>query len=226
MAKEYVLAIDQGTTSTRAMLFQNNGTSAGAAQLEHEQIYPQAGWVEHDPKEIWDKTQQVVAKVFQDNNLTGDSIAAIGITNQRETTVVWDRNTGEPVYNAIVWQDTRTQAIVEELGALGGGADRYKAKVGLPLATYFSGPKVRWILDNVDSARERAEAGDLVFGNMDTWVIWNLTGGPDGGVHVTDVTNASRTLLMDVHRCCWDPELLDFFGVPAAMLPEIRPSVG
>jgi len=224
MAKEYVLAIDQGTTSSRAMLFKHDGTSAGVAQEEHEQIYPQAGWVEHDPKEIWDKTQQVTARVLRDNNLTAENIAAVGITNQRETTVVWDKNTGEPVMNAIVWQDTRTDKLVDEFSKDGGQA-RFQEQVGLPLATYFSGPKVRWILDNVDGAREKAEAGDLLFGNTDAWVLWNLTGGAENdGVHVTDVTNASRTMLMDLETLEWDDELLSAFGVPRAMLPTIKPS--
>src|SRR6266536_1547850 len=190
MAKEYVLAIDQGTTSTRAMLFRHNGTVAGVSQEEHEQIYPRAGWVEHDPKEIWDRTKQVTASVLADANLTWENIAAVGITNQRETTVVWDRNTGEPVYNAIVWQDTRTQPIVSQWKSE-GYEDEIKRKTGLVIATYFSGTKIAWILENVEGARERAEAGDLLFGNTDTWVIWNLTGGVNGGQHITDYTNAS-----------------------------------
>src|SRR5215208_393570 len=223
MAKEYVLSIDQGTTSSRAMLFQHNGTSAGVAQLEHEQIYPQAGWVEHDPKEIWDKTQQVVAKVLQDNNLTADSIAAVGITNQRETTVVWDKNTGEPVYNAIVWQDTRTQPIVSQWKDE-GYEDEIKPKTGLVIATYFSGTKIAWILENVEGARERAERGDLLFGNTDTWVIWNLTGGVNGGRHITDYTNASRTMLFNLENTDWDDGILEKLNIPKAMLPELRPS--
>src|ERR1700684_1540008 len=203
MAK-YAAAIDQGTTSTRFMVFDHSGKVVSVDQKEHEQIFPKPGWVEHDPLEIWQRTQEVV-KAGLDKVAIAD-IAAVGITNQRETTVVWDRGTGKPVYNAIVWQDTRTDKIVEQLSA-DGGQDRFRAKVGLPLATYFSGPKVRWILDNVDGAREKAEAGDLVFGNMDTWLIWNLTGGTNGGLHITDVTNASRTMLMDLQTLAWDEEI-------------------
>ncbi|HEU5472602.1 MAG TPA: glycerol kinase GlpK [Actinophytocola sp.] len=221
---QYVLAIDQGTTSTRAIVFDHAGTIVSVGQKEHEQIFPRAGWVEHDPVEISDNTREVVGQALAKADLTAGDLAAVGITNQRETAVVWDRNTGEPVYNAIVWQDTRTQAIVEQLGALGGGAERYKAKVGLPLATYFSAPKVRWILDNVDGARQRAENGDLLFGNTDTWTLWNLTGGPSGGVHVTDVTNASRTMLMDLDTLSWDADIAAEMGIPLAMLPEIRSS--
>ncbi|MDT7787257.1 MAG: glycerol kinase, partial [Pseudonocardiales bacterium] len=195
---QYVAAIDQGTTSTRCMIFDHSGRVVSVDQKEHEQIFPKAGWVEHDPMEIWQNTRQVAAGALAKADLSTSDIAAVGITNQRETAVVWDKNTGEPVYNAIVWQDTRTDKIVQELGNLGGGQERYRAKVGLPLATYFSGPKIRWILDNVEGAREKAEAGDLLFGNMDTWVLWNMTGGTDGGVHVTDPTNASRTMLMDL----------------------------
>ena len=221
---DYIAAIDQGTTSTRCMIFDKSGSVISVDQTEHEQIFPRAGWVEHDATEIWRNTQAVVAGALQKADLDGSNIAAVGITNQRETALVWDRTTGEPVYNAIVWQDTRTQKIVDDLGALGGGAERYKSKVGLPLATYFSGPKVRWILDNVDGARERAEAGDLVFGNMDTWVLWNLTGGTDGGIHVTDVTNASRTMLMDLTSLSWDEEIAGEMGIPMSMLPEIASS--
>ena len=221
---EYIASIDQGTTSTRCMVFDKSGSVVSVDQTEHEQIFPRAGWVEHDATEIWRNTQAVVAGALEKGGLDATSIAAVGITNQRETALVWDRTTGEPVYNAIVWQDTRTQKIVDELGARGGGGDRYKSKVGLPLATYFSGPKVRWILDNVDGARERAEAGDLVFGNMDTWVLWNLTGGTDGGVHVTDVTNASRTMLMDLTSLSWDEEIAGEMGIPTSMLPRIASS--
>lgn len=196
---QYVIAIDQGTTSTRAIIFDHSGAIVSSGQMEHEQIFPQAGWVEHDATEIWNNTREVIGSALSKANLTRHDIAAVGITNQRETAVVWDKTTGKPVYNAIVWQDTRTQDIVDELGR-DGGADRFKQKVGLPLATYFSGTKIKWILDNVDGAREKAEAGDLVFGNTDAWVLWNLTGGVDGGVHVTDVTNASRTLFMDLDR--------------------------
>ncbi|HEX2372823.1 MAG TPA: FGGY family carbohydrate kinase, partial [Actinomycetota bacterium] len=223
MAKEYVLAIDQGTTSSRAMLFQHNGTSAGVAQEEHEQIYPQAGWVEHDPKEIWEKTQQVTAQVLRDNNLTAESLAAVGITNQRETTVVWDKNTGEPVYNAIVWQDTRTQPIVSQWKEE-GYEDEIKPKTGLVIATYFSGTKIAWILENVEGARERAERGDLLFGNTDTWLIWNLTGGVNGGNHITDYTNASRTMLFNLENTDWDDGILEKLNIPRSMLPELRPS--
>ncbi|WP_422933172.1 glycerol kinase GlpK [Sinomonas sp. P47F7] len=219
----YVLAIDQGTTSTRAIVFDHGGSIVSTGQLEHEQIFPQAGWVEHDPLEIWDNTRKVMAEALAASRLTRDEICAVGITNQRETAVVWDKTTGEPVYNAIVWQDTRTQAIVDALAAE-GGVERFKATVGLPLATYFSGTKIAWILDHVEGARERAEAGELLFGNTDAWILWNLTGGTDGGVHVTDVTNASRTLFMDLETLAWDQGILDAFGVPASMLPEIRSS--
>lgn len=221
---QYVLAIDQGTTSTRAIVFDHGGQIVSVGQKEHEQIFPRPGWVEHDPKEIWDNTRAVVALALANANITHRDVAAVGITNQRETAVVWDRTTGEPVYNAIVWQDTRTQKIADELGALGGGAERYKDRVGLPLATYFSGPKIRWILDNVEGARERAERGDLAFGNTDAWVLWNMTGGVDGGVHVTDVTNASRTMLMNLDSLSWNEEIAAEMGIPLSMLPEIRSS--
>jgi glycerol kinase len=222
MAK-YSAAIDQGTTSTRCMIFDHGGNVVSVDQREHEQIYPKPGWVEHDPKEIWFRTQGVIDGALAKEGIDVSDIAAVGITNQRETTVVWDRNTGEPVHNAIVWQDTRTDKICDEL-AKDGGQDRFRSKVGLPLATYFSGPKVRWILDNVPGAAEKAEAGDLCFGNIDTWVIWNLTGGTNGGAHVTDVTNASRTMLMDLSTLDWDDEILGLMGVPRSMLPEIRSS--
>jgi len=229
----YVAAIDQGTTSTRAMIFDHSGRVVASDQREHEQIFPQAGWVEHNGEEIWENTRAVTAGALAKADLRAGDIAAVGITNQRETTLVWDRKTGKPVYNAIVWQDTRTDKIVEELGRLGTsggkagagtGQERYRATTGLPLATYFSGPKVKWILDNVDGARERAEAGDLLFGNMDTWVLWNMTGGPDGGLHVTDPTNASRTLLMDLDTLSWDADIAAEMGIPLSMLPEIRSS--
>ncbi len=220
---KYIAAIDQGTTSTRCMIFDHAGTVIAIDQKEHQQIYPKPGWVEHDPLEIWTRTQEVVAGVLTKAGLTKDAIAAIGITNQRETTLVWDRQTGEPVYNAIVWQDTRTDAICNAL-ADSGGQNRFRAKVGLPLATYFSGPKVKWILENVPGAQERARKGDLLFGNIDTWLIWNLTGGPQGGIHITDVTNASRTLLMDLETLDWEAEILATLGIPASMMPEIRPS--
>ena len=220
---KYVLAIDQGTTSSRAIIFDHAGRIVAVGQKEHEQIFPRAGWVEHNTAEIWDNVREVVAQALAKAQINKNDLAAVGITNQRETTLVWDRKTGEPVYNAIVWQDTRTQKIVEELGGE-QGADRYKEIVGLPLATYFSGPKVKWILDNVEGARERAEAGDLVMGNMDTWVLWNLTGGAHGGVHATDVTNASRTMLMNIDTLDWNEEICADMGIPVAMLPAIRPS--
>ncbi|HMJ32894.1 MAG TPA: glycerol kinase GlpK [Baekduia sp.] len=219
----YAAALDQGTTSTRAMIFDHSGKVVSVAQKEHEQIFPQPGWVEHDAKEIWARSQEVLDEALSSAGATADDIAGLGITNQRETAVVWDRNTGEPVMNAIVWQDTRTDRLVDELSRQ-GGQDRFRPQTGLPVATYFSGPKVRWILDNVDGARERAEAGDLLFGNMDTWCIWNLTGGTDGGLHITDVTNASRTLLMDLQTLQWDEGLASAIGVPMSMLPEIRAS--
>ncbi|TYL52568.1 glycerol kinase GlpK [Agromyces mariniharenae] len=220
---DYVLAIDQGTTSSRAIIFDKAGSIVSTGQLEHEQIFPKAGWVEHDPAEIWRNTGEVIGQALGKANLTRHDIAAVGITNQRETAVVWDRTTGEPVYNAIVWQDTRTQAIVDRLAA-DGGVERFKEQVGLPLATYFSGTKIVWILENVPGAREKAEAGDLLFGTTDTWVLWNLTGGVEGGVHATDVTNASRTMFMDLETLQWDDEILAAFGVPRSMLPEIKSS--
>jgi glycerol kinase len=221
---QYIASIDQGTTSTRCIIFDHSGSIVASEQKEHEQIFPRAGWVEHNGKEIWDNTLEVVEGALKNANLEASDIDAIGITNQRETAMVWDKTTGEPVYNAIVWQDTRTQAICDELAGLGGGADRYKAKVGLPLATYFSGPKVRWILDNVDGARDKAEAGDLLFGNTDAWLVWNLTGGVDGGVHITDVTNASRTMLMDLSSLSWDEEIAGEMKIPVSMLPAIKSS--
>ncbi len=220
---KYVIAIDQGTTSSRAIIFDHTGNIVSSGQKEHEQIFPKAGWVEHDPMEIWNNTREVIGNALSKVNLTRHDIAAVGITNQRETTVVWDKNTGEPVYNAIVWQDTRTQSIVDELAA-DGGVERFKKKVGLPLATYFSGTKVKWILDNVEGVRARAEAGDLVFGNTDSWITWHLTGGTEGGVHITDVTNASRTMFMDIETLTWDEDILEAFGVPLSMLPEIKSS--
>jgi glycerol kinase len=220
---QYAAALDQGTTSSRCMIFDHGGQVAAVEQLEHEQIYPQAGWVEHDANEIWQRCRQVMDAALEKVGGNADDIAALGVTNQRETTVVWDRNTGEPVFNAIVWQDTRTDKICEELSK-DGGQDRFRLKNGLPIATYFSGPKVRWILENVDGTRERAEAGDLLFGNIDTWCIWNLTGGTSGGLHITDPSNASRTMLMNLETLDWDDELLDAIGVPRAMLPEIQPS--
>jgi len=218
----YVAAIDQGTTSTRCILFDHAGNVASVSQKEHQQIYPKPGWVEHDPLEIWRNTQEVMegalGKVNSDQSPVVGEVAAVGITNQRETTVVWDRQTGQPLYNAIVWQDTRTDEICNAL-ARQGGQDRLRAKTGLPLATYFSGPKIKWILDTVPGARQKAENGDLLFGNMDTWLIWNLT-----GAHVTDVTNASRTMLMNIHTLDWDAEMLGILDIPPAILPKIKSS--
>jgi glycerol kinase len=220
---KYVGAVDQGTTSSRFMIFDHSGGVVAVHQLEHKQIYPQAGWVEHDPMEVWARVQDVVAGALEKAGITAQDLAAIGVTNQRETTVVWNPKTGQPYYNAIVWQDTRTDKICNEL-AKEGGQDRFRSKVGLPLATYFSGPKIRWILDNVPGVREAAARGEAVFGNMDTWVIWNMTGGVNGGAHVTDVSNASRTMLMNLYTLDWDDEILKVMGIPRAMLPEIRPS--
>jgi len=220
---KFVAAIDQGTTSSRCILFDVHGSIVASHQLEHTQIYPKPGWVEHDPLEIWARCQEVVRGALEKANVTPAGLAAVGITNQRETAVVWDRNTGKPYYNAIVWQDTRTDKIIAELGRE-GGQDRFRAQTGLPLATYFSGPKIKWILDNVNGVAEAAARGDALFGNIDTWVIWNLTGGPNGGAHVTDVTNASRTLLMNLRTLDWDEEILRVLGIPRQMLPTIRPS--
>ncbi|MGC8633095.1 MAG: glycerol kinase GlpK [Candidatus Limnocylindrales bacterium] len=219
----YVGALDQGTTSTRFMIFDHAGAVVGIDQKEHEQIYPKPGWVEHDATEIWTRSVEVIRGALDKAGITAADLAAVGVTNQRETTVVWDRRSGKPIHNAIVWQDTRTADICNEL-AKDGGQDRLRPKVGLPLATYFSGPKVKWILENVEGARAKAEAGDLLFGNIDTWCIWNLTGGPDGGVHVTDVTNASRTMLMNLETLDWDPEILQLMGIPRSMLPTIKAS--
>ena len=219
----YVAAIDQGTTSTRCMIFDHSGSVVCYDQKEHEQIYPKPGWVEHSPDEIWERTQSVIRGALAKGNLSASNLAAVGITNQRETTVVWNKKTGKPVYNAIVWQDTRTDLICNEL-AKDGGQDRFRKKVGLPLATYFSGPKVRWILDNVEGARAAAEAGDVVFGTIDTFVTWHLTGGTNGGVHITDVTNASRTMLMNLATLDWDDEVLGIMGIPRQMLPAIKAS--
>ena len=220
---DYVAAIDQGTTSTRFMIFDRAGQVVGIEQREHQQIYPKPGWVEHDPTEIWQRTQDVIKGALQKSGVVEADIAAVGITNQRETTVVWEKATGKPVYNAIVWQDTRTDAICNEL-ARQGGQDRFRDKVGLPLATYFSGPKIKWILDNMVGARAKAEEGELLFGNIDTWLIWNLTGGIDGGVHITDVSNASRTMLMNLDTLDWDADMLEVMSVPRLMLPRICPS--
>ena len=220
---KYVGALDQGTTSTRFMIFDHEGKVVGIDQKEHEQIYPKPGWVEHNPMEIWERCKEVMNGALTKFNVKLEDLAAIGVTNQRETTVVWEKATGKPVYNAIVWQDTRTDTICNDL-AKGGGQDRFRAKVGLPLATYFSGPKIKWILDNVPGVREKAEKGDVLFGNIDTWVIWNLTGGPNGGVHVTDVSNASRTMLMNLETLDWDPDMLKVMGIPRAMLPAVKAS--
>jgi len=205
------------------MIFDQAGQPISAAYEEHQQIYPRPGWVEHDPIEIWEKTQQVIRAAMEKGGVRAEEIAGLGVTNQRETTVVWDKHTGQPYYNAIVWQCTRTKDICD-LMAQDGGQDRFRPKVGLPLATYFSGPKIKWILDNVDGAREAANKGDALFGNMDTWEIWWLTGGPHGGAHVTDVSNASRTMLMNLDTLDWDQEILDILGIPRQMLPEISPS--
>jgi glycerol kinase len=205
------------------MIFNHSGESVGIHQMEHEQIYPQPGWVEHDPMEIWDRTKDVIQGALKAVGASAADIAAVGITNQRETTVVWDKNTGQPYHNALVWQDTRTDKICNEL-AKDGGQDRFRPQVGLPLATYFSGPKVKWLLDNVPGLRAAADKGDAIFGNIDTWVIWNLTGGPNGGAHVTDVSNASRTMLMDLDGIHWDDKILAAMTIPKSMLPEIRPS--
>jgi len=218
---QYAAAVDQGTTSTRFMVFDHSGQVVSVDQKEHEQIYPKPGWVEHDPMEIWQRTQEVIRAGL--DKVKAQDIAAVGVTNQRETTVVWERSSGRPVYNAIVWQDTRTDQICNEL-ASDGGQDRFRAKTGLPIATYFSGPKIKWILDNVEGTRDKAQNGDLLFGNIDTFVIWQLTGGTDGGVHVTDVTNASRTMMMDLQTLDWDDEILGILDVPRSMLPEIRAS--
>jgi glycerol kinase len=220
---KYVGALDQGTTSTRFMIFDHAGAVVAVDQKEHEQIFPKPGWVEHNPEEIWTRSQEVIRGALAKAGITAADLAAVGVTNQRETTVVWDRHTGKPVYNAIVWQDTRTADICAALAA-DGGSDRLRPKTGLPLATYFSGPKAKWILDNVAGARAKAEAGDLLFGNIDTWCIWNLTGGTSGGVHITDVTNASRTLLFNYTTLDWDPEILGLLGIPRKMLPNVKAS--
>ena len=220
---DFVGAVDQGTTSTRFMVFDHDGKVVGRHQLEHQQILPQAGWVEHNPAEIWERTSAVIQTALRKANLTSTDLATLGITNQRETTIVWDRTTGRPYYNAIVWQDTRTDRIASALDRDGRG-DVIRRKAGLPPATYFSGGKIQWILDNVDGVREAAGRGEAIFGTTDSWLLWNLTGGTDGGVHVTDVTNASRTMLMDLETLQWDDELLGFFGIPREMLPVIRPS--
>jgi len=220
---QYVGAIDQGTTSTRFMVFDHSGREVALQQLEHKQILPQPGWVEHDPVEIYQRTCETIAGGLNQANLTAKDLAAVGITNQRETTVVWNPKTGAPLYNAIVWQDTRTDRIMHRLEQDGAGKI-IRAKTGLPPATYFSGGKLQWILENVTGVRAAAERGEAVFGNIDTWLVWNLTGGPDGGLHLTDATNASRTMLLNLETLAWDDELLGIFRIPRAMLPEVRPS--
>lgn len=219
----YVAAIDQGTTSTRCMIFNHAGQSIAIDQLEHEQVMPNPGWVEHDPLEIWEKTKTVIAGALHKANIAADDIAAVGITNQRETTVVWNKNTGQPYHNAVVWMDTRNDKVVADLAA-DGGQDRFRPQVGLPLATYFSGLKVKWLLDNVAGLREAAERGDAIFGNIDSWLIWNLTGGVNGGQHVTDVTNASRTMLMNLDSLSWNADIAAIMGLPMSMLPAIKSS--
>ena len=223
MQKRYIAAVDQGTTGSRCILFDHDGHPIIWAYEEHEQIYPQPGWVEHNPQEIWETTQKVVRQALTQGNIPSGAIAAVGITNQRETTMVWNRHTGEPLYNAIVWQDTRTKQICDQL-AQDGGQDRFRAQVGLPLATYFAGPKLKWLLENIPAVREAAARDDALFGTMDSWIIWWLTGGPQGGAHIIDVTNASRTMLMDLQTLSWQDEILTIMGIPRSMLPEIQPS--
>jgi len=220
---EYVGALDQGTTSTRFMIFNHGGDVVDFDQKEHEQIYPKPGWVEHDANEIWERSQEVIKGALDKAGIKASDLAAVGITNQRETTVLWDRNTGQPVHNALVWQDTRTDKLCDELSKE-GGQDRFRSTTGLPIATYFSGPKAKWLMENVDGLRAKVDAGDVLFGNIDTWCIWNLSGGAEGGVHVTDVTNASRTMMMDLESLQWDEDILKTLDVPRAMLPEIHAS--
>jgi glycerol kinase len=217
---KFIAAIDQGTTSTRCMIFDHGGKVMAVDQKEHQQMYPRPGWVEHDALEIWQRTRDVIDGALQKGSISAGDVLALGITNQRETTVVWEKETGRPIHHAIVWQDTRTDSIIDQL-ARDGGQDRFRSKTGLPLATYFSGPKLKWILDNVEGAREKAERGELLFGTMDTWLIWNLIGRE---AHITDVTNASRTMLMDLETLDWDEEILGVLGIPRAMLPQIRSS--
>jgi glycerol kinase len=223
MSDKFVAAIDQGTTSSRCIIFNQDGAIVAVDQREHRQIFPKPGWVEHDATEIWSKVQAVVAGAIAKAGLRADQLSAMGITNQRETTVLWERKTGRPVHNAIVWQDTRTAQLCDRLGG-SEGQDRFRARTGLPLASYFAGPKVLWLLENVPGLRERAEAGELAFGTIDSWLIWNLTGGTDGGVHVTDVTNAGRTMLMNLESLQWDQSVLDAMSIPEALLPEIKSS--
>ena len=223
MTDTYVASIDQGTTSSRCIIFDQHGSIVAVDQREHRQIFPKPGWVEHDATEIWSKVQGVVAGALAGAGLRADQLSAVGITNQRETTVLWDRATGMPVHNAVVWQDTRTSALCAELGGE-DGQDRFRDRTGLPLASYFAGPKIAWLLDNVPGLRQRAVNGEIAFGTIDSWLIWNLTGGTDGGAHVTDVTNASRTMLMNLESLEWDQSVLDAMGIPAAVLPEIKSS--
>ncbi|GAA0352630.1 glycerol kinase GlpK [Actinoallomurus spadix] len=223
MVERYVMSIDQGTTSTRCILFDHGGRLVSVTQREHKQHFPRPGWVEHDAMEIWRNLERIAPEALEHAGATPDQVAALGIANQRETSVLWDRHTGRPVGRAVVWQDTRTDSLVSELNAR-PDADMVRERCGLPIATYFSASRVRWLLDNTPGLRERAERGDVLFGTMESWLIWNLTGGPGGGLHITDVTNASRTLLMNLTTLAWDDDLLAFFGVPRAMLPEIRPS--
>ena len=223
MAQRYVMAIDQGTTSTRCILFDHSARLVSVVQREHRQYHPRPGWVEQDAVEIWRNVDRIMPQALRDVGVTADQVVALGITNQRETAVVWDRHTGVPVSRAIVWEDIRTEELVTELAAR-DGSELVRDRCGLPLATYFSAPKLRWLLDNTPGLRERAERGEVLFGTMETWLIWNLTGGASGGLHVTDVTNASRTMLMNLTSRAWDAELLSFFDIPAAMLPEIRSS--
>lgn len=220
---KFIAAIDQGTSSTRCILFDHEGSAIQTAQREHRQIYPQPGWVEQDPIEIWQRVQEVIQQVLLSGNIKAGDIVAVGVTDQRETTLIWDRNTGQPFYNAIVWQDTRTKQICDEL-AIEGGQDRFRAEVGLPLTTYFSGPKILWLLNNIPPIRSAVERGEALFGNIDSWIIWWLTGGPQHGVHITDVTNASRTMLMNLTKLDWDDEILNTFNIPRSLLPQIVPS--
>jgi glycerol kinase len=220
---KYIAAIDQGTTSTRCILFDHVGNIAFSAQREHSQIYPKPGWIEHDPLEIWQRTQEVIQEIVVKSGVQHGQIAAVGVTNQRETTVIWNRNTGKPYYNAIVWQDTRTKNICDLL-ASDGGQDRFRSKVGLPLTTYFSGPKIAWLLENIPQLQIAAQNGDAIFGNIDSWLIWWLTGGPKHGMHITDVSNASRTMLMDLETLNWDTEILNTLNIPSSLLPRILPS--